>query len=154
MLLPVRQPRFESRSQSWATPTALFDRLDREFHFTVDLAASAENTKCDRYFTEEDNALQQTWEGVCWLNPPFNSPKGRLRRWIRKAFESDCTVVVLTPAHTNTEWWHNYCMKAAEIRFLLGRPKFGNAKCGLIQAVAIVVFRPHSGKTRYSSMKV
>jgi phage N-6-adenine-methyltransferase len=140
MLLPKRQPRFESRSQSWSTPQSLFNRLNEEFHFTIDLAADSANAKCPVYYTAEEDALQQEWKGVCWLNPPFNSDKARLRRWVQKAFESDCVVVMLVPAHTNTNWWHTYCMKAAEIRFLHGRPKFGDAKCGLVQAIAIVVF--------------
>ena len=115
MLLPKRQARFESRSQSWSTPQALFERLDEEFHFTIDLAADSTNAKCPIYYTAEDDALAQEWKGVCWLNPPFNSDKARLRCWVKKAFESDCVVVMLIPAHTNTNWWHDYCMRAAEI---------------------------------------
>jgi hypothetical protein len=39
--------------QDWATPPVLFAALDREFHFTVDVAASAVKAKCARYFTEQ-----------------------------------------------------------------------------------------------------
>ena len=155
MLLPKRQARFESRSQSWSTPQALFERLDEEFHFTIDLAADSTNAKCPIYYTAEDDALAQEWKGVCWLNPPFNSDKARLRCWVKKAFESDCVVVMLIPAHTNTNWWHDYCMRAAEIRFLQGRPKFGSAKCGLVQSIAIVVFGTSNPVSpRISSYKV
>lgn len=27
----------------------------------------------------------------------------------------DCTVVCLIPSQTDTDWWHDYAMKAAEI---------------------------------------
>ena len=154
MLLPKRQPRFESRSQCWATPQALFDRLDAEFHFEWDLAAAVETAKCAKFYTEADDALQHDWRGVCWLNPPFNSKTARLKRWIEKAYASalnGATVVVLTPAHTNTVWWRDHVMKASEIRFICGRPKFGNATCGLIQSLAIVVFKPNCGSTLISS---
>ena len=37
--------RFTTARQDWTTPQDLFDKLDKEFHFEWDLAASAENTK-------------------------------------------------------------------------------------------------------------
>jgi phage N-6-adenine-methyltransferase len=156
MLLPKRQPRFESRSQSWATPQELFDRLDGEFHFNVDLAASTENAKCRQFYSERDDAFQHEWQGVGWLNPPFNSPDVPLRRWVKRAYHAatkGATVVMLCPAHTNTNWWHDFCMRASEIRFLRGRPKFGDAKCGLVQSLAVVVFTPSMmfGTTQVSS---
>jgi len=42
-------------------------------------------------------------------------------------------------ARTNTNWWHEYCMKC-EVRFIRGRPRFGNAPYGIPQPLAIVVF--------------
>ena len=67
-----RQPvEFWHKTDKWDTPPALFAALDDEFHFTTDLAALPHNAKCPRYFTPGQNALQQPWEGVCWLNPPY-----------------------------------------------------------------------------------
>jgi hypothetical protein len=45
-------------------------QYDAEFHFTIDVAASPEDTKCTRYYTIHDNGLTQDWSGeVCWCNP-------------------------------------------------------------------------------------
>ena len=56
-----RAAMFSSARQDWATPQDLFDELNEEFHFNLDPCANAENHKCERYFTEEDNGLLQEW---------------------------------------------------------------------------------------------
>lgn len=40
---------FSSAKDEWATPQDFFDTLDREFHFTLDPCANAENHKCNQY---------------------------------------------------------------------------------------------------------
>lgn len=46
-----------SDKMDWATPQALFDKLNAEFHFTVDVCASAWNAKMPRYWSVEQDAL-------------------------------------------------------------------------------------------------
>ena len=36
-------------------PRWLFDELDAKFGFTLDVCATAENAKCERYFTRADD---------------------------------------------------------------------------------------------------
>jgi phage N-6-adenine-methyltransferase len=139
--------KFESTKQDWETPDWLFSEMNSWYDFQFDLAASKKNAKCDKYFTQADDALEQDWTylGRCWLNPPYGgNSDNRLSRWVQKAYESakwpTCMVVMLMPARTNTSWWHDYCMKAGTIWFIKGRPKFGGAKYGLPQPLAIVVF--------------
>ena len=157
MIVSFFKTKFESRKQEWETPADLFNRLDREFHFDIDLAADATNNKCRRYCNRQVNALTQTWTGTGWLNPPYGEKEYRLSDWVRKAYletrKAGCTVVMLIPARTNTRWWHDFCMKAAEIRFLNGRPKFGDAPHGLPQPLALVVFRAGSRRPRLSSFE-
>lgn len=134
--------KFASASVEWTTPTELFAKLDVEFGFTLDVAATAENAKCSKYFTKEIDGLLQTWSGVCWMNPPY----GRgMSDWLLKAIlearDNGVTTVALIPARTNTGWWHDLCVKFGEIRFVRGRPKFGGSKHGLPQPLAIVIFR-------------
>ena len=65
---------FSSVRQDWETPQCLFDKLDHEFHFTIDVASSKDNHKCDRYYTECENGLNQNWSNeVVWCNPPYRS---------------------------------------------------------------------------------
>lgn len=149
--------KFVSAKQDWETPQGLFDVLNERYHFTFDLAASSENRKCQQFFCEQDDALGKTWIGVCWLNPPYGDAKsGKLSDWVKKAYmeslKPDCITVMLIPARTNTKWWHRYCMKAREVLLVEGRPKFGDAKHGLPQPLAVVVFNGESGETFFGSL--
>jgi len=63
----------------WRTLPALYERLDREFHFDYDFAATEENALCKNFFTKENNALEATaWfndhmsQPIGFLNPPFS----------------------------------------------------------------------------------
>ncbi len=148
--------KFDSAKQDWITPDDLFNRLDERFNFEWDLAADEINAKCKKFYTKEQDGLSQEWQGVCWLNPPYGSGTHKLSAWVKKASESDATVVMLIPARTNTKWWHKYCLTASSVIFLEGRPKFGGAKHGLPQPLAIIVFDKNNpiGCTKFESMKV
>ena len=150
--------KFSSNKQEWATPIDLFKKIDEEFHFTLDLAADCSNTKCEKYFSEKDDSLKQNWDGVCWLNPPYGSKEYKLENWIKKAYNESLKenniIVMLIPARTNTKWWHKYCMTSSEIKFICGRPKFGDAKHGLPQPLALIVFKNHDEQTIFSSFYI
>ena len=55
---------FSSKKMDWATPQEFYDKLDSEFHFTLDPCADEFNHKCDKYFTEKENGLEQCWGGA------------------------------------------------------------------------------------------
>ena len=55
---------YSSKEEKWATPQDFFDKLNDEFHFTLDAAASPDNAKCANYFTEEQDGLAQSWRGI------------------------------------------------------------------------------------------
>ncbi|HXS60809.1 MAG TPA: DNA N-6-adenine-methyltransferase [Candidatus Sulfopaludibacter sp.] len=38
-------------SDEWRTPQWLFDELNKEFNFDIDLCATKENSKCKNYYT-------------------------------------------------------------------------------------------------------
>ena len=133
---------FSHQSEEWETPPALFSELDKEFHFTTDVAALPSNAKCDHFFTPGEDGLKQEWKGVCWMNPPYGTA---LRQWIKKAKESaqgGATVVCLVPARTDTQWWHDHVQGIAEVRFLRGRVKFGGVENSAPFPSVILVFRP------------
>ena len=113
-------------SNEWGTPDALFAPLHDEFRFDLDVCASIDNAKCERFYSEADNGLWQTWApSRCWMNPPYGRST---REWTRKAhIESarGALVVALLPARTDTAWFHDYIVKAhAEVRFVRGRVPF------------------------------
>ena len=132
---------FSSETDMWSTPQELFDKLNEEFNFDIDVCATPENTKCDRFFTKEEDGLVQLWDGVCWMNPPYGR---EIKHWMKAAYQASLcgsTVVCLVPSRTDTAWWHDYSMKG-DIRFLRGRLKFGDAKNNAPFPSAIVIFRP------------
>lgn len=142
---------FSKASDEWATPQDTYDALHREFGFTLDAAASHENTKCFEFFSIEDDALARDWhEGytAVWLNPPYS----KCREFIAKAAEEarkGCTVVCLVPSRTDTRWWHEHVWNqethqprpGVEVRFMKGRLKFGGATAGAPFPSVVIVFR-------------
>lgn len=131
---------FTSQTPEWETPQWFFDRLNAEFHFTVDVCALPSNAKCPTYFTPDMDGLRQPWTGVCWMNPPYGREIGA---WMKKAYESSqagATVVCLVPARTDTAWWQDYATKG-DVRFLRRRLRFGNATSSAPFPSAIVIFR-------------
>jgi hypothetical protein len=76
-------------------------------------------------------------------------------RWVRKATESvragDAEVAVcLVPARTDTSWWHDYCA-GAEVHFLRGRVRFGEAETGAPFPSALVTFRNENNVTKLTT---
>lgn len=129
---------FSSKKEDWETPQDLFNKLDKEFKFTVDVASSEENHKCNRYYTEKDNGLLQNWDNeTVWCNPPYGRKIGD---WVKKASESKAIVVMLLPARTDTKWFHEYIYNKTEIRFIKGRLKFGNSVNSAPFPSMIVIF--------------
>ena len=132
---------FSSNDMTWTTPLELFNKLNNEFHFTLDVCATHYSFKCKKYFTPEEDGLIQDWSNdICWMFPPYGKD---ITLWMKKAYEESlrgAIVVALIPSRTDTKYWHDYCMNAAEIRFIQGRLKFGDSKNSAPFPSAIVVF--------------
>jgi phage N-6-adenine-methyltransferase len=138
---------FSSATDQWATPRAFFSEWDAIYRFELDVCADAQNAKCRRYFSEQDNGLAQDWApNRCWMNPPYGR---EIRRWVQKAYEESlrgATVVCLLPARTDTAWWHEYILPYAKVSFIRGRLKFGDAKNGAPFPSAVAVFYPRTSQ--------
>ena len=136
---------YSSNDTTWSTPQDFFERLDNEFHFTLDPCCVPSTAKCSTYFTPEIDGLKQSWEGyTVFMNPPYGRKIGA---WLEKAYNESLkgtTVVCLIPSRTDTKYWHDFCMKAAEIRFVKGRLKFGNSTSSAPFPSAVVVFKNNS----------
>lgn len=139
---------FSSKTDQHATPQDLFDRLDAEFHFKLDVCADETNAKCDQYFDRQADGLKGDWtavDGWKWCNPPYGREIGK---WVQKAATSRRTVMLI-PSRTDTRWFHTWIWDAeqhcprpcVEVRLLRGRLKFGNAKSSAPFPSALVVFR-------------
>ena len=127
---------FSSKTSEWETPQTLFDELDKEFHFDLDVCASGDNWKCINYFNKDMDGLSKQWSKRNWMNPPYGREIGK---WVKKASENPLTVCLL-PARTDTKWFHDYILGKAEIRFIKGRLKFGGHKNSAPFPSMIVIF--------------
>lgn len=136
-----------SNRQDWETPQKFFDELDKEFNFTLDPCASDSNTKCEYYYTIEEDGLKQNWSNeTVFCNPPYGK---EIAKWVKKCYEEwknhNVTVVMLIPARTDTSYFHDYIYGNAELRFVRGRIKFeidgNNFGGGATFPSMVVIFR-------------
>ena len=125
---------FTSNTNEWGTPIDLFNELNNEFNFTLDPCSTHENAKCEKHYTLKENGLNQDWKNeTVFCNPPYGS---EIKHWIKKCHDehikNNITIVLLIPARTDTQYFHNYIYKKCELRFIKGRVKFidenGNSK--------------------------
>jgi site-specific DNA-methyltransferase (adenine-specific) len=145
---------FSSASDEWTTPQNLFDQLNAEFDFEIDLAATAENTKCASFYSLQLDSLSQHWGSRFargWLNPPYS--RGLCGHFIEKAARQrrmGFLTVMLLPSRTDTKAFHAHIYdidtwqprNGIEIRLLAGRLRFSNSKTPAPFPSMIVIFRP------------
>ncbi|MDG4977201.1 DNA N-6-adenine-methyltransferase [Lactococcus lactis] len=133
---------FSSKTDLWSTPWNFFEKLNDEFHFTLDPCSTHENAKCYKHFTIEEDGLLQDWANeVVFCNPPYGR---QIKDWVKKPYEEsqkdNTTIVMLIPARTDTIYFHEYIYHNAEIRFIKGRLKFGDAKNAAPFPSMVVIF--------------
>lgn len=116
---------FSSNSDEWETPISLFNVLDDRYHFTIDVASTHENAKCERHFTAEEDGLLMPWGGErVFCNPPYGRA---IRDWVKKCSEeTSAFITLLIPARTDTSYFHDYIYRKPNVRieFLRGRLRF------------------------------
>tara|TARA_R110002126_G_C10183612_1_gene475248 strand:+ start:67 stop:501 length:435 start_codon:yes stop_codon:yes gene_type:complete len=117
-----------SATDDWATPRDLFNVLNEEHRFDLDVAASSTNALCKEWFGLDHldearrDGLKADWYGHVWCNPPY----GRvIKDWVLKASQHHDLVVMLLPARTDTRWFHELVLPNADVKFIKGRLKFG-----------------------------
>lgn len=116
-----------------ATAPEVFDPLNKRFRFTLDVAASPTNAKCNTYITLADDGLVQPWVGRIWCNPPYSD----IEPWIDKAWTEwedgrPEVIAMLLPANrTEQGWWQDLIEPYRDglgpdlkIEFLRGRMRF------------------------------
>lgn len=120
----------DTRRVDWRTPALLADKLRAVFDFDLDVAASAGNTLAKRFYTEQDDALVQPWDGVSiYCNPPYDR---RLDKWVQKAlstYQRDRAkkIVMLVPMRPGTGWWWQYVRDQCCVVALRGKLQFDDS---------------------------
>mgnify|MGYP001592978967 CR=1 FL=1 len=144
-------------NQNWETPPELFHLLNEEFHFKVDVAASATNTKAQHYISIEENALNPeiSWTRTraddepraAFCNPPYLD----VLPWVVKAKKEIVqsshggVACILGLTVSSPLWWLYCCEYADEIRLMSPRVNFYDADRGAKSANnrdnSLIVFR-------------
>ncbi len=132
-----------------STPQELFDELDAEFHFTLDVCAMSHNAKCVKYYNFQQDGLVQSWEGeICWMNPPYSNIPSWLYKAAWEMINHNVTTIAILPMDSSTHWFHDFIWDKSthspragiQIRFPDKRYKFNNTNSAKF-ATMIVVFK-------------
>jgi site-specific DNA-methyltransferase (adenine-specific) len=108
------------RRQGWTTPRTLFDGLHAEYAF--DLDGAADDTD---HLLPDFSSIRgpRPWAGRrVFCNPPWSS----IAPFVELAATAELAVL-LVPARTNARWFHRALELGAQVRYFLGKPRFGNA---------------------------
>lgn len=121
------------QKDKWMTPPHIFEKLNNEFHFTLDPCASEGDNwvLCPKNFNGWNiNGLGASWRReIAFVNPPYS--RGNIDNWAYKCYkESQLGVLVvgLFPVSTSANWWHEWVIGKAELRFVNKRIRFVGAK--------------------------
>ena len=96
-----------SKNDEWYTPE-YYVELARKVLGILDLDPASnihaqQWVKAEKFYTKEDNGLEQPWSGNIWCNPPYS--RELIGKFVDKLLESDCTeAIFLTNNATQTKW--------------------------------------------------
>jgi site-specific DNA-methyltransferase (adenine-specific) len=138
----------KSESSDHPTPQWIFDLLNKIFLFDLDVAASRDNAKCPKFFSELDNGLAQKWTGRVWMNPPYGKD---IDHWVQKACHSVAyghaqVVVGLLPNRTSANWYHCYVYRQAIEIPVRGRLRFEGNDSHAMFASIVAIWLPEMSK--------
>jgi ParB family chromosome partitioning protein len=83
--------------------------------------------KATRFFTKDEDGLQQKWEGNVWMNPPYAQPlMSQFAEAISEKFESGEIeqAIILVNNATETQWFQRMASVASAVCFPKSRVKF------------------------------
>ncbi len=135
--------RYTVKSDDWQTPADLYAKLDSEFHFDDD--------PCP-YKSGRLDGLSREWGKAVFCNPPYSDIAPWVKRSYNHAVKGNIVVMLLPANRTDRLWWHEYCMKANEFRFVKGRLKFSNSASGAAISNVIVIFTGSDEPIKISSI--
>lgn len=105
------------------TPDYIFEQLDNIFNFEFDTACDVYNCKCLRGYVD---ALNHTWFGRCFCNPPFSKKAEFIKKAYEEVTSGHCPIcVMILPLNSmDTRVWHQYIEGKFHYEILQGRIPF------------------------------
>ncbi len=119
----------KTSKDNWRTPAELFNWLNQLNGYNYDLAADDKNHLCEKYFSEQNNALTQPWNDVevGWVNPPYSMIADFAKKIVEEMTRlDDLFVDILIPSRTDTRYFHSLLPLTYKIMLFKGRLKFIN----------------------------
>lgn len=104
----------------WYTPEYVFEALDTVFDLDpCSPGTTKSNVPARAVLTLEDDGLTSAWNGMCWVNPPYDDT----RTWLRR-LATHGNGIALVFARTDTKWFHEAAASADLVCFTSGRIRF------------------------------
>lgn len=116
-----------SNHDSWVTPQDFFDEVNSVFEFTLDAAASAQNTKCKKFYDETTDGLKQDWSNeVVWINPPYKTNADWVAKIAAEAARGTTIALLCFATTIGTNYVQNNAADVDYILFPKGRLSFSD----------------------------
>lgn len=106
----------------WETPDEIVEYMENRYgEYDLDAAASENNKKCDKFYSQETNCLKRWWGSNkhVWLNPPYSRPDAFIKKAIEQ-MEHNNQIDILLPGDNSTAWFREAQLHAAEIIWIVG----------------------------------
>lgn len=97
----------------WETKQEIWDSLNKQFNFTFDCCATANNTKCYKWTNDFLNWFNQ--EEMCWMNPPFSKAKKMFKHFFKVVNKG---VAIYRCDNMETKVWQDVILKYADWVFI------------------------------------
>lgn len=120
-----------SGENEWYTPPRYIDAARKAMGGIDTDPASNEfankTVKAKRFFSIDDDGLQQKWAGRVWMNPPYAQPliadfiEAAVTKYEAGEFDEAC---VLVNNATETQWFQRLLEKSCAVCFIKGRIKY------------------------------
>lgn len=99
----------------WQTPQELFDKLFKQYLFSVDCCANLRNSKCERWTDDFEYYWSISPNDVCWMNPPFSKAIEMFKIFFERAYKG---VVIYRCDNMETRIWQDIILKNASWIFI------------------------------------
>jgi len=99
-----------NKNDYWETPKKEYAYAVWNYDVTpvIDVCAAEENTRCEMYYTESDDALSKEWDEDFFMNPPYS----QITKWLKYAHEQhtkhNVNALILTFGKIGVKWFHEF----------------------------------------------
>jgi site-specific DNA-methyltransferase (adenine-specific) len=131
-----------------ATPKWFFDGFAKKYDIIFDVCATSKNSKCERYLTRHENALNHNWgtlydvnsrDQYLWCNPPYS--RGNISAFAQKIIMESIlhAVRVLVLCRLDNTIWHGELLHKCAVLYIPNfKLKFENHKNGSTFPVCVM----------------